>query len=90
MKKTVTNSDSLIGSLCREIEQIRSRSKLISYSLNNCKDNELRKRLLEEIFQLSERRKELRKISNTLLKNSKSSISKLLLSELCKRTIEII
>jgi len=90
MKKTITNSDSLIGSLCREMEQIRSRSKLISYSLNNCKDNVLRKRLSEEIVKLSERKKELRDISNTFLKDSKSSISILLFSELCKRTIEII
>ena len=90
MKKTITNSDSLIGSLCREIEQIRSRSKLISYSLNNCKDNVLRKRLLEEIEKLSKRKKELNDISNSFLKDSRSSISKLLLSELCKRRIEII
>ena len=90
MKNTITISDSLIGSLCREIELIRSRSKHIIYSLNHCKDDILRKRLVFELIKLIERRQELKDISNTFLRDSKSSISKLLFFELCNRPLELI
>ena len=87
MNTTITISDSLIGSLCREIEQIRLRSRNINYSIMNCKDKLLKKRLLEEISLLRQRRNELKDISNEIVNLSKSSISKLLFSELCKRAI---
>ena len=84
---TISFSDSLISSLCREIEHIRLRNKNISYTLSNCKDNILRERLVEEIIKLNERRKELKNISNSFLRDSKSSISKLLFFELCNRPL---
>ncbi len=90
MNKTITISDSLIGSLCREVEQIRLRNKSINYSLISCKDEFLRKRLLQEIINLNKRKQELKEISNKFLQDSKSSISKLLLLELCNRPMEII
>ena len=49
-------SDSIIGALCREIEYIRNRYKNISNVLTNSKDVILRKRLINEMKELKERR----------------------------------
>ncbi len=89
MEKTITISDSLIGSLCREVEQIRLRNKHINYSLITCRNNDIRKRLLNEIKNLNRRRKELKDISKSFLNDSKLSISKMLFIELCSRPIEL-
>ena len=49
MKNTLLVSDSLIGSLCRELEFIKQRTEVINNSLVNCNDRQLKKRLNEEL-----------------------------------------
>ena len=90
MYKYLTVSDSLIGSLCREIEYIRQRYKnvLISHSIS--KDKLLRQRLLDEILNLKLRRMELIGISDEFKNTYQFSISAMLFNELCKRPLEII
>ena len=90
MNKSISISDSLIGSLCREVEYIRLRYKNVSNSLENCKDKLLRKRLLEEILNLEARRFELIDISDKFIINSTLSISKIFFHDLCHRPLEYI
>ncbi|KGG15201.1 MULTISPECIES: hypothetical protein [unclassified Prochlorococcus] len=87
MNKSLTISDSLIGSLCREIEYIRHRYKTVTISLQNSKDKILRERLLNEIISLKQRRLELIDISEQFRSKFQSSISKLFLYELCNRPL---
>ena len=89
MYKSLTSSDSLIGGLCREIDYIRQRYKNVSISLTISKDKSLRKRLLDEIFNLQNRREELIKISSSFYEYRETSISISFLYELCKRPLEI-
>ncbi len=89
MYKSLTISDSLIGGLCREIDYIRQRYKNVSISLTISKDKSLRKRLLDEIFNLQNRREELIKISSSFYEYRETSISICFLYELCKRPLEI-
>ena len=89
MYKYLTESDSLIGSLCREIEYIRQRYQNVSISHSISKDKLLRERLLDEILNLKQRRIELMKLSNELKDSYKTSLSAMLFNELCQRPLEI-
>ena len=89
MYKYLTESESLIGSLCREIEYIRQRYKNVSISHSISKDKLLRERLLNEILNLKQRRMELIEISNEFTNNYQASLSAMLFYELCKRPLEI-
>ncbi len=66
MKNLAQSSETLVGSLCREIDTIRIRSSNISYSLKSCRDNYLLKRLIKEINSLDNRRIEIQKIANSI------------------------
>ncbi len=87
MNKSLTTSDSLVGSLCREIEHIRLRHKIVSSYLLTSRDIGLRVRLSNEITQLKSRHSELLKISNNFKSQLNSSISILFLHELCHRPL---
>ena len=89
MYKYLTESESLIGSLCREIEYIRQRYKNVSISHSISKDKLLRERLLDEILNLKQRRMELIEISNEFNNTYQSSLSAMLFYELCQRPLEI-
>ena len=89
MYKYLTESDSLIGSLCREIEYIRQRYKNVTISHSISKDKLLRERLLDEILNLKQRRFELFAISNAFTNIHQSSLSAMLFYELCQRPLEI-
>ncbi len=89
MNQSLTISDTLIGSLCREIEYIRQRYKNVNCSLINCNNNILRNRLKKEIIDLKERRTELIEISNCFKNSCKGNLSTLFLYELCTRPLEI-
>ena len=89
MNNFLTYSDSLIENLCREIDYIRQRYNNVTISLSISKDKLLKERLAEEILNLKQRRKELTEISNTLDCSNKTSLSKLLFCELCRRPLEI-
>ena len=87
MNKSITVSDSLIGSLCREIEYIRKRYINISISLKNSKINLLQIRLRKEMSELKSRRLEIKNISQDFKNIYSTSISNLFLFELCKRSL---
>ena len=89
MNKSLLTSDSLIGSLCREIEYIRQRYKNVRISLNTSKDKVLIKRLNKEISCLEARRIELLEISAQFNQNANKSISKMFLHELCLRPLSL-
>ncbi len=88
MYKSLIASDSLIESLCREIDYIRQRYKNVSLSLSVSRDKFLRKRLLEEILHLKQRRKELIEVSNQFITSKKSSLAIMFFYELCKRPLD--
>ena len=88
MNTEVAISDSLISSLCREIDFIRYRYKRINESLSLCKNNLVKERLIEEITKLNERRIELIGISNEMQNSLTPSTAKLFLYELCKRPLD--
>ena len=88
MKNTLSISDSLIGSLCRELDFIRNRYRSINLSLTYCRDKYLKRRLFKELEVLEARKDELSSISS-LFSESKESVdlSSLFLIELCKRSL---
>lgn len=56
---TVTSADSLLGSLCREAETCRRRSRQLLHCLQHCQDDTLFVRLRRELNQLQQRRRDL-------------------------------
>ncbi len=87
MNKSIPRSDSLIGSLCREIEHVRNRYKVLNSYLINSKDKGLKERLKKEINKILLRRLEISNISETLIKGIDSGIASLLLYELSHRPL---
>lgn len=86
MEKALLISDSLVGSLCKEIEFISERTKFIKNSLLNCNDQSLKSRLLQQLETYKYRRNEIYSISNLINKqNCSNSLSSLFLLELIKR-----
>ena len=66
MKNKLTTSDSLIGSLCREIEYIESRSDIINNSIINSQNQKLTKRLRKELFSLKNRVESIKRLSRLI------------------------
>ena len=62
----VTNSDSLIWGLCREVEYIRKRINNIKKSLICCQSNSLRSRLLTELSSHIRRKENIFNLSRKL------------------------
>ena len=90
MNQTLATSDSIVASLCREIESIRCRYRTIVQSLDSCKDNPLKHRLNLELDKLQIRKRELSSISkNFHTGNKKGDLSILFLLELCQRPLEV-
>ena len=59
------HSESLLGSLCREVDQLRGRARQLSASLERCQNRSLLLRLGRERIQLMRRRKELLEIARS-------------------------
>jgi hypothetical protein len=59
MPATVQISDSVVGSLCREVDAIRQRSLMLVQAMARCQNLGLRLRLCRDLAQLQERRREL-------------------------------
>lgn len=75
-------------SLCREIEYIRSRYKAVISSIECCNDTNLKKRLLDEVEKLIERKNELKSIANSFITGKKKSdLTIQFFLELCKRPL---
>ncbi len=87
MKKNIyAYSESLVLSLCKEIEYIKSRSKNISYSLKFCQNDLLSKRLRLELKKLNKKRSNILNISENLFKSNGNDLSIQLLFEISQRS----
>tara|TARA_Y100001968_G_C19424054_1_gene753340 strand:+ start:477 stop:752 length:276 start_codon:yes stop_codon:yes gene_type:complete len=88
MEKIFPYSDSIVGSLCREIEYIQFRSKSINNSLANCQNNLLIIRLKKELNLLNKRIESIDSLSAKIKKSySYQSFSIDLLTEMIGRTL---
>ena len=89
MKQATENtSESLLGSLCKEVHSIRSRSRNLIESMVNCNDSLLLIRLKNEFKYLQERRKELLKSAKGIKSlNLKDNTSIDVLIEICARPV---
>ena len=79
-------SESVVLSLCKEIEYIKSRSKNINYSLMTCQNKNLYLRLKTELENLNKNLFHISNISKSLLNIKKSDISFEFLFELARRS----
>lgn len=66
MATTTQTSESLIGSLCREMAHLRQSWRLLNGHLNTCCDTRLRLRLSQEATRLQCRRQEIQRLAGTL------------------------
>ena len=80
-----TYSESLVLSLCKEIEYIKSRSKNINYSLKTCQNRMLTTRLKSELNKLNKNRLKILDISEIMLKKHNGQLSFEFLLEITKR-----
>ena len=79
-------SESVVFSLCKEIEFIKIRSKNINNSLKTCHNKSLSKRLRIELEKLNKNRIKILKISESMLKTNSKNLSFEFLSEITKRS----
>ena len=79
-------SYSLVISLCKEIEYIRSRSKNINNSLKTCQNKVLSKRLILELEKLNKKRIKILNISENLFNKNSNDLSLEFLLEITKRS----
>ncbi len=86
MNTTFTISDSLIGSLCREIDSIRNRVQGIVNTKHSTLDNRLKSRLEEEMISLRQRQHEIMiSLENYVDSKNSDNLSIQFLIELSKR-----
>ena len=69
-KNLFTSSESIVLSLCQEIEYIKNRSKNINISLKTCHNKTLSKRLYLELDRLNRNRLQILNISENMFKYS--------------------
>jgi len=81
-----TYSESLVLSLTKEIEYIKSRSKNINYSLKTCQNKLLSKRLKSELNKLNQNRLKILSISENLIRKNCDNLSFEFLVEITKRS----
>ena len=81
-----TYSDSIILSLCKEVEYIKSRSKNIKQSLKNCQNKLLSKRLKLELYKLNSKRLKILNISEQMFNKNCNELSYEFLLEMAKRS----
>ena len=79
-------SESIVFSLCKEIEFIKIRSKNINSSLKTCHNKSLSKRLKIELDKLNKNRLKILSISESLFKTSSQDLSLEFLLEITKRS----
>ena len=79
-------SESIVLSLCKEIEYIRSRSKNINNSLKTCHNQILSRRLILELDKLNKNRLKILKISENMFKKNSNDLSFEFLLEITKRS----
>ena len=79
-------SESIVFSLCKEIEFIKIRSKNINSSLKTCHNKSLSKRLKIELDKLNKNRLKILSISETMFKTNSQDLSLEFLLEITKRS----
>ena len=79
-------SESLILSLCKEIEYIKSRTENINQSLKNCQNKLLSKRLELELSKLNKNRLKICSISENMFNINSNKLSYEFLLEITKRS----
>ena len=85
-KYIIYYSESLVLTLCKEIEYIKSRSKNINYSLKNCQNKILLSRLRSELNKLNINRLKILNISETMFHKNRNELSFEFLLEMTKRS----
>ena len=87
MKQSIYNySESLVLSLCKEIEYIKSRSKNINNSLKTCQNKILFRRLVLELDKLNKNRLKILNIAENMIRNNSQDLSFEFLLEITKRS----
>ncbi len=82
-------SDSLVGSLCRELVSLRERSRQLAGDLGRCRDGRLFQRLRGELLRLEARRRELqRTVQGLELGALRDGLSLAFLVELSRRPLQ--
>ena len=79
-------SESIVFSLCKEIEFIKIRSKNINSSLKTCHNKSLSKRLKIELDKLNKNRLKILSISESMFKTNSKDLSLEFLLEITKRS----
>ena len=79
-------SESIVFSLCKEIEFIKIRSKNINSSLKTCHNKSLSKRLKIELDKLNKNRLKILSISESMFKTNSQDLSLEFLLEVTKRS----
>ena len=79
-------SESIVFSLCKEIEFIKIRSKNINISLKTCHNKSLSKRLKIELDKLNKNRLKILSISERMFKTNSQDLSLEFLLEITKRS----
>ena len=79
-------SESIVFSLCKEIEFIKIRSKNINISLKTCHNKTLSKRLKLELEKLNKNRLKILSISESMFKTNSQDLSLEFLLEITKRS----
>ena len=85
-KDLFSYSESIVLSLCKEIEFIKIRSKNINISLKTCHNKTLSKRLKIELDKLNEKRLKILSISESMFKTNSQDLSLEFLLEITKRS----
>ena len=85
-KNLISNSESIVLSLCKEIEFIKIRSKNITSSLKTCHSKSLSKRLKLELYKLNENRLKIMTISENMFNRNSEDLSFEFLLEITKRS----
>ena len=78
-------SESIVFSLCKEIEYIKNRSKNINQSLKTCQNKLLSKRLKSELKKLNKNRLKILNISESMFNRNSNELSFEFLFEISKR-----
>ena len=79
-------SESIVLSLCKEIEYIKIRSKNINISLKTCHNKNLSKRLRIELDKLNKNRLKILTISESMLRKNSQDLAIEFLLEMTKRS----
>ena len=85
-KNLISYSESIVLSLCKEIEFIKIRSKNINKSLETCHNKSLSKRLKIELDKLNKNRLKILFISESMFKANSKDLSLEFLLEVTKRS----